>query len=360
VHLLAAIVGKEGNGLAVVGDDDQSIYRFRGATVKNILHFEEHFPGAHRILLGHNFRSYEPIVAHSQRVIVHNPARFGKELLTVRGTGSDLLLIYKRTADEEAQVVVDLLQQLYAKGQIKRWSDVAILLRSVRSYAAPYVAALRSADIPHVVIGSGGFFDREDISQLYDLLVKFLGTPKEWGDRYLRHPVVGLSDESIKALKKHKANLLDSATDKGLRAIGVKDADDRRRLLALLELKREVLAKKHASFLAVLYRLLEITGYFARCERAGQVETLQNIGVLSQLIAAFDEHGGTTNYYPFQDYLQLMREGSVEPVTEPPPDAVQIMTIHQAKGLEWPVVVVGAVMNGRLPSTARKPAYDIP
>ncbi len=360
VHLLAAIVGKNGDGLAVVGDDDQSLYRFRGATVKNILHFTKHFSEAHRVLLGHNFRSFEPIVASTQRVIHHNPARFDKQLLTVRGTGSDILLVYQRTADEEARAVVDLLYRLRAQGRIKRWSDVAILLRSVKSYAAPYVVALQSAGIPHIVIGGGGLFGRDDISQLYDVLVRFLGAAKEWGDKYLCHPLVGLSDESIKALKKHKANLLESASDKDLRAIGIKNADDRRRLLALLELKQEVQAKKHASFLAVLHRLLEITGCFARCEQAGQTEALENIGVLSQLIAAFDEHGGTNNYYPFQDYLQLLRDGNVEPVTEPPPDAMQIMTIHQAKGLEWPVVVVGSVMNGRLPSTARKPPYDIP
>ncbi len=360
VHLLAAIVGKEGSGLAVVGDDDQSIYRFRGATVKNILHFQEHFPNAHRVQLGHNFRSYESIVVRSLRVIIRNPARFDKELLTVRGAGSETPLIYQHTADEEAQAVVEFLQQLRAQGKLKRWSDVAILLRSVRSYAAPYVTALQTADIPHVVIGGGGFFEREDISQLYDVLARFLGATKEWGDKFVCHPLVGLSDEAIKALKEHKANLLESATNMGLRAIGIKSAEDRRRLLAILELKQEVQAKKHASFLAVLYRLLAITGYFARREQAGQVETLQNIGVLSQLIAAFDEHGGTNNYYPFQDYLQLMRDGNIEPVTEPDPDAVQIMTIHQAKGLEWPVVVVGSVMNGRLPATYRKPTYDIP
>jgi DNA helicase-2/ATP-dependent DNA helicase PcrA len=78
------------------------------------------------------------------------------------------------------------------------------------------------------------------------------------------------------------------------------------------------------------------------------------------LIGAFDEYGGTKNYYPFQDYLQLLRDGRTEPVIEPAPDAVQILTIHQAKGLEWPVVVVGSVMKGRLPATDRKPRYELP
>jgi DNA helicase-2/ATP-dependent DNA helicase PcrA len=360
VHLLAAILGEAGEGLTVVGDDDQSIYRFRGATVKNILHFEEHFPDAKRILLVNNFRSFEPIVAHSLKVIVHNPARFDKQLVTMRGTGSDVLLVYEHTADDEATAVVRLLKQLHDQGKIKRWSDVAILLRSVKSYAAPYVAALQAAGIPHAVLGSEDFFAREDISQLYDVLVRFLGATKEWGDKFVCSPLVGLSDETIKALKAHKANLLDSADEKGLQEIGIENVDDRRRLLGLLGLKQEILAKKHASFLSVLYRLLEITGYFARSEATGQAETLQNIGVLSQLIAAFDAFGGTRNYYPFQDYMQLIRQGGEEPVIEPPPDPLQIMTIHQAKGLEWPVVVVGSVMNGRLPATARKAPYDIP
>jgi DNA helicase-2/ATP-dependent DNA helicase PcrA len=129
VHLLAAIVGKSGDGLAVVGDDDQSIYRFRGATVKNILHFREHFPNAHSILLGHNFRSYESIVVRSLRVIIRNPARFNKELLTTRGSGSETPLIYEHTADDEAKAVVEFLQYLRSFGKLKHWSDVAILRR---------------------------------------------------------------------------------------------------------------------------------------------------------------------------------------------------------------------------------------
>lgn len=360
VRLLSAIVGKDGAGLAVVGDDDQGVYRFRGATVKNLLEFTRLFPNAHQVLLGHNFRSREPIVNRSQQVITHNPARLGKKLLTVRGAGCDTLLIYKHSADEEADAVADVLHKLHKKGTIKRWSDVAILLRSVSSYSGPYVAALQAAGIPHVVVGGGGFFEREEISQLYDLLVRFMGTTKEWGDKFVCLPLLGLSKAAVKALKEHKTNLLESASDKSLRAIGLTDAEDRRRLLALLALKKRVLAKEHSSFLAVFYELLEISGYFARCEQEGNAEVLRNLGILSQLIAGFDEYSGTANYYPFQDYMQLLREGKVEPATEPPPDAVQIMTIHQAKGLEWPVVIVGSVMNGRLPAIARKPAYDIP
>ena len=357
-RLLELIAG-DGGHLTVVGDDDQSIYRFRGATVKNILTFPDRFPGAHVVRLTQNFRSREPILDHSQRVIVHNPARYPKDLFTRRGPGSDIVLVYRRTAGEEAVAVADFLKRLHDAGKIRRWSDVALLLRSVRSYAEPYVAAFAVAGIPHVVTGDATFFKRDDISQLYRLF-SFLGASKPWGDVHLRQPIVGLSAETRGALKRYKDNLLDVATDAGLRGIGVQDAGDRERLLALLKLKKRVQDGRHNSLIEVFYSLLAATGYFARCEQEGREEAQQNLGVLSRLVAAFDEYGGTRNFYPFMNYLKLMKEGGVDPVTVPPEDAVQVMTVHQAKGLEFPVVVVGALMEGRFPSRRRKERYEIP
>jgi len=98
----------------------------------------------------------------------------------------------------------------------------------------------------------------------------------------------------------------------------------------------------------------------ARFERAGRVEALANLGVMSRLVAAWDEYGSTRNFYPFQGYLKLLKAGGLDPVTVPPEDAVQVMTVHQAKGLEFPVVVLGAAMNGRLPATRRRDRYEIP
>jgi DNA helicase-2/ATP-dependent DNA helicase PcrA len=360
VDLLTRIVGPEGLSLAVVGDDDQSIYRFRGATVKNLYGFQKSFPNAKLILLTRNFRSKEPIVDGTQKVIVNNPVRIEKDLFTRRGIGSDVLLIYGKNAAEEAAAVSRLLRTFHQQGKIRRWSDVAVLLRSVHSYAAEYLCAFVAAGIPYTAIGMGGFFEREEIAPLYNLLVRFLGTAKEWGDRFLREPVVGLDPATLDALKEHKENLLASASEAALRKIGVRNAGDRTKLLALLDLKQRVQSKKHSSLLAVFYELLSVTGCFARWEESGRVEALENIGLLSQLIAAFDEFGGTKNYYPFQDYLQLLRDGKTEPVLEPPPDAVHVMTIHQAKGLEWPVVVLGSLMNGRLPATERRPRYEVP
>jgi superfamily I DNA/RNA helicase len=116
--------------------------------------------------------------------------------------------------------------------------------------------------------------------------------------------------------------------------------------LALIALKRRVQARQHACLLEVFYGLLVITGYPSLCERAGYPGPLCDLGVFSRLVAAFDEHAGTRTLYPFLDYLKLMRQGGVDPAIAGPENAVRVMTIHQAKGLEFPVVVVGSVGQG--------------
>jgi len=357
-RLLELLAG-DGSYLTVVGDDDQSIYRFRGATVRNLLSFPERYPGARVVRLTQNFRSREPIVTHSLDVIVRNPARFEKKLFTQRGPGSDVLLIYEHSVGEEAVALADLLRQLHDAGKIRRWSDVVLLLRSVRSYAAPYADALRAAGIPAVVVGDATLFEHDDIRQLVNLFT-FLGATKPWGDVHVRQPILELDEATSVALKAFSGYLLDVDDDGEWQDIGVTSPADRRKLLALLSLKRRVQAKEHASLLEVLYGLLAITGYASRCELAGQLDSLFNLGVFSQLVAAFDEHAGTRTLYPFLDYLKLMRQGGVDPAIVEPEDAVRVMTIHQAKGLEFPVVVVGSVMKGRLPCTRRRDHYEIP
>jgi DNA helicase-2/ATP-dependent DNA helicase PcrA len=356
-HVLK-LLADDGANLTVVGDDDQSIYRFRGATVKNIRTFSRRYPGAREVHLTQNFRSREPIVAHSLNVITHNPARFEKDLFTQRGPGSDVLLVYQCSVGEEADAIVGLLQRLHATGKIRRWGDVVLLLRSVKSYAEPYVNALQAAGVPAVVIGDATLFERDDIKQLVNLFT-FLGATKNWGDVHARQSILALAEDTVGALKDFRGYLF-NLDDAGLQEIGITSSADRVKLLALLALKRQVQAKQHNSLLEVYYDLLAITGYALRCELTGDVGALLNLGILSRLVAAFDEHAGTRTLYPFQDYLKLMRQGGVAPAVVEPEDAVRVMTIHQAKGLEFPVVVVGSVMDGRLPTTRRRAYYEVP
>jgi DNA helicase-2/ATP-dependent DNA helicase PcrA len=176
------LIAGSGQQFTVVGDDDQSIYRFRGATVRNILSFKDRYPEAKIVKLEDNFRSKIPIVRNSQQVIVHNPVRVPKNLMSVRGIGSDVLLVHKKTQFEEANASVDLLQRLHSAGKISSYRDVAILLRSVRYHGGFYIRALQEANIPFEVIGDASLFKRREILNLCDLL-KYFNITGQWGDR---------------------------------------------------------------------------------------------------------------------------------------------------------------------------------
>ncbi len=349
----------DGRNLTVVGDDDQSIYRFRGATVENLMNFEKTFPGAEKIILPHNFRSYEPIVRASLRVIEQNRSHLEKPLQPRRYKGNDVLLVYENNAFQEAAKVVEILEQLKTSGKIKRYGDVAILLRSVRSYFGPYVNALQSRNIPYHIIGDASFFEREEIKQLLHLF-NFLATNKEWGDRFLRDPFVGLSEHTCEVLKQFKGNLIQLTSEAELEQLGIKHADDRRKLWRLLQLKQKVQKRKYHSISEIFYEILAAIRCLPRLEEEGDTEALVNLGQLSSIIATWDTFSGRNHIYPFLEYMKLLREGGMEPVRIPPEDAVQIMTIHQAKGLEFPLVVLGAAMEGRLPTRQRKDRYEIP
>jgi len=348
--------------LSVVGDDDQSIYRFRGATVKNILNFNKRHAAVKVVKLEDNFRSLRPIIVHSSELIRCNPksARLDKELRCKRKDWSnDLVIVHEQTAADEAKAVCDVLRSLVTDGTIRKLNDVAILLRSVHSYAEPYLDALKKAKIPFRVIGDGQFFVRTDIGEIYGLFT-FLEATKPWGDRFVRCGLMGLSPKTEKAMKAFKGDLVDVGGDEGLRKIGIRDTADRDKICALIDLKRRVQEGRHRSLLEVLYEILRISGYFSAAERDGDEEAVRNLGILTKIVGEFDEHSGTKNLYAFMSYLKLIREGSHDSYRRDPEDAVSLMTVHQAKGLEFPVVVIGAAMEGRFPVRARRSPYEIP
>ncbi|HLA80887.1 MAG TPA: ATP-dependent DNA helicase, partial [Thermoleophilia bacterium] len=358
-ELIRQIV-EDGGRLTVVGDDDQSIYRFRGATVENILGFEDRYPNTRRIILTRNFRSLDPIVTHSLDVIVNNPKRFEKALRSVREGYNDLLLIKGDNAADEAEQVAEALVRLHDSRKIGNYGDVRVLMRSVKpSYVDAFVEAFRAAEIPCHVIGQKTFFERDEIRQVYGL-ISFLSASKPWGDRFVRVPIMRLRDETTRALEDWKDDLLASADNETLATIGIADEGDRAKLLRLLRLKKRVQAKEYRSLADVFYELLAATGCVARFMQDGNEEALANLGLFSQMIARWDEFGNSRNFYAFQQYLKLLKEENAEPMTAQLQDAVEVMTVHQAKGLEFPVVVLGSVMKGRFPTAARPDHYPVP
>ena len=346
--------------LAVVGDDDQSIYRFRGATVKNILNFSEKYKPVKIVRLEQNFRSLEPIINHCSRLIRCNVARSDKNLCCVRNElKNDILLVHQSTAKEEAEAVVDILQKLISVGIIKQYRDVAVLFRSVKSYAEPYLESLRKNRIPHLVTRDGRFFERTDVSEICQLFT-YIGANKPWGDKFLRCSLMKFTEDTNDVLKQFKQDLKSINCEEELKEIDVKDEQDRNKIWAMITLKKKVQNREHKSLLEVLYEILRISGYFREIVAERDTEAVRNIGILTRIIGEFDTYGGTTVLYPFLSYMKMLKQKALDSFVRPPEDAVQVMTVHQAKGLEFPAVVIGAAMEGRFPTRMRRKQYEIP
>ena len=359
-RILRLLAG-DGKRFTAVGDDDQSIYRFRGATGRNILAFKERYQESKIIKLEHNFRSKKPIVQNSQQVIVHNPARIPKNLSSARGIGSDVLVVSKRSLAEEARASIDLLRILHRSGRIAHFGDIAILFRSVRYHAGYYIDALQEAGLPFSITGDGGFFRRREISGLFDLLV-YLNTSGGWGVRYLLNPLLNFKPETYEVLQNKNINFNGKITRNELRSIGIYDKDDQQKLQNLMALRCQVQDANYETILDLFYQLLRCTGCTCSLELDGDTIaiSLANLGLLSQIVASWDEFGDPRSLRSFLKYLRLLKKGGMDGVTTPAKDAIQIMSIHQAKGLEFPVVVMGSVVNGRLPIFPRQEPFEIP
>ncbi|MCD6516129.1 MAG: ATP-dependent helicase [Candidatus Aminicenantes bacterium] len=358
--MILNLIAEPEMNIAVVGDDDQSIYRFRGATVKNILEFPEKYKPIKTVKLEDNFRSVEPIIIHSSRLIVCNECRSEKSLRCIRKEWkNDILYVHEKTAADEADSVVKIIRKLKLEGTITHYRDVAILLRSVKSYADPYKESLDKYNIPYIVHRDGGFFERQEISDIYNLFL-FLSAPKPWGDKFIRCQLLDLSKKTEKKLEKFKKDITSLQNQKDIKSIGITRKKDREKLLALIELKKKVQQRKNQSILEIFYDLQRLSGYFSRMEKENNKEAVKNIGIFTRIISEFDEYRGTNVIYPFISYLKLLKQSGLDSFTEPTQDAIQVMTVHQAKGLEFPVVVIGAAMEGRFPTRRRREKYEIP
>ena len=355
--------------VCAVGDDDQSIYRFRGATVSSFLRFDEDFPGAKTIFLDTNFRASPELVEAASALIAHNtPHRRDKDLRAHRPGGHRPVLVSADTCADEAEVVVKLVAELRQRGLIASYNDVAFLFRSVKYHAQEYLRALDRHGVPYTVVADGGFFDREDILHLKDLIT-FCGWKNKWDPRLLQGKLLELQPKTIEAIARAWLDPSAWVDEAALKELGISDPDERRVLRELATVRVRTQEGDIGTLLELFYGILRASGYFQRC--AGRTDApsgareceaaLLNLGQFSSLLAAFQCVVRTQNAYRFGEYLRTLPARSLDALRpEPPGEAVRVMTVHQAKGLEFPVVVIGSAMQGRFPGRFQPPRYPLP
>jgi DNA helicase-2/ATP-dependent DNA helicase PcrA len=355
-RLLARLAADCGN-LCVVGDEDQSVYRWRGATVRNILEFPTRYPDARVIKLTTNYRSHERIVAAYDKFMASadwsNPKggpafRFDKSIQADPAATYPeypaVFSIWGATQRDEADRFADLVAFLAEHDVIEDYSQVALLLHSVRSdHSGPYLEALDRQGIAYFCPRARAFFDNEEVAALVACLAVVLGW---YGDD--RGTIAGRGLVELAAY-----------VDTALAEVGRRYGDPHplarklQQLVAQVEglVEGESLDRRPADYLYELLGVEPFAGWLANENRA------RNLATLSELLSAFQRYYHysrvtLTNLRSlrlnlFNSFLRLLHSGGINEYEDPdspfPLGHVQVMTIHQAKGLEFPVVVVGSL-----------------
>ncbi len=316
--------------LFAVGDEDQSIYGFRGADIRNVLEFQKDFPGARVIYLEENYRSTRRILEAANAVIAHNRARLGKRLFTRNETGAPIRFFQARDEYEEALAVATLIRNLGRSP-----GDVLILYRT-NAQSRALEEAFRRMGIPHKLVGATRFYERKEIKDL----LAYLRVMAQPADRLSLLRILNVPPRKIGA--RTQASLMDFAAREGLslyEAMARHPSPALRNLHAFFE---EMRARAREFPVSEITReVIQRVGYASYIrkydgdERRGRMRW-ENVEELLSSMARFAQENPPGTVEAYLEHIALWTSMD-EPLDR---DAVTMMTVHMAKGLEFPVVII--------------------
>jgi DNA helicase-2/ATP-dependent DNA helicase PcrA len=342
--LVKLLAGKLGNIMAV-GDEDQSIYRFRGADINNILNFERDFPGARIIKLEQNYRSTGNILDAATGVVSNNIARKGKTLFTSGGKGDPVRLVTTSNDREEAQFVLEKISSLRSKYKL---TDFAVLFRT-NAQSRPFEEELLRANVPYVVVGGVKFYERAEIKDILCFLrlaIRPHDTPAI--ERVINVPTRGIGDTTVATLSEQAA-----AQDVSLWTIIEGD-------LAFLPTRAAKAVREFREIVHDLQRaasnpvpdlveyVLVRTGYRRMLQESRDLQDESRMENLEELLNSAREYTEENPQAALADYLDSLTLMSDIDRAETG-KGVTLMTLHSAKGLEYRVVFLVGMEEGILP-----------
>ena len=363
-RLLRLLVAAHQN-LCVVGDEDQSIYAFREADIRNILDFEKDFPGANVVRLEQNYRSTQPILDAASAVVAHNLERKGKRLFTERD-GGELVRMYEASDErDEASFVVSELLSWRDRGV--RLADSAVFYRT-HAQSRPFEEELLKYNLPYAVVGGTRFYDRKEVKDALCYL-RAIRNPHDSESllRIVNEPARGIGRTTIE-------RVLACANERGVSiwsALGIVLEEKRlggaafKRVSAFMELMEGFRAEAPGDSIGqLLARLLNATGYVAALEKEATVEAEARLDNLNELLSAVEEfervnapgveeeENGDEPRDLLDLYLEQVTLLSEADTLDPSDDRLVLMTAHVAKGLEFPNVFVVGLEEGIFPHFA--------
>ena len=346
--------------LCVVGDADQSIYAFRGATIRNILQFEEDYPSATTILLEQNYRSTQTILTAANAVIERNESRRPKNLWTNAGAGAQITGYVADTEHDEAQFIADEIDRLTDSGDAKA-GDVAVFYRT-NAQSRVFEEVFIRVGLPYKVVGGVRFYERKEVRDVLAYL-RVLANPEDSVPlrRILNVPKRGIGDRAeamIDALSQREKISFPQALRRVDEAYGMasRSTNAVKRFNTLME-DLHTIVESGAGPATVLEAVLERTGYLAELQASTdpQDETrIENLQELAAVALEFEQEAGEGEapggLSAFLERVALVADSDQIPDEEEDGSGViTLMTLHTAKGLEFPVVFLTGMEDGVFP-----------
>lgn len=361
-YVLVNMLAKENRNLCVVGDADQSIYGWRGANMENIMNFEKDYADATVVKLEQNYRSTKTILQAANDVIENNINRKDKTLWTQNQTGEKIVYYRAQNANDEAYYVVKQIQQQIQEKQ-RNFGDFAILYRT-NAQSRMIEETFVKANIPYKLVGAHKFYERKEIMDVLAYL-KLAANPKDSMSfsRVVNEPKRGIGKMSLNKLQDfanmHGLSLIEAAENVVMTDITKKAATQLEEFARLIRKLNSF--EKTATITEMTKKILDITGYKAALEESKTLEDqsrLENLQEFLSVTQQFDQEWQPEDEQsnPFVDFLADLALVSDQDSVEEEPDEVTLMTLHAAKGLEFPVVFLMGMEEGLFPLS--RAAFD--
>lgn len=365
-YILAHLLARKHRNICVVGDPDQSIYAWRGADIQNILDFEKDYPDARVVRLEQNYRSTKTILALASDLIARNQRRKAKALFTENDAGAKAKLVLCQSEYDEADVVVRELQQFHDTHKLN-WSDMAVFYR-VNALSRVLEKSLFDAGVPYQIARGVEFYNRKEIKDVLAYLRVLVNPSDDVSlSRIVNLPTRGLGDTTVQRLMEWGARSGTNLWGALSRAAEVTDLSPRavkgaHQFVELIEKLRAIAQDPNVPVQKIMDETVKRSGYEALLKKEDEGDKtgdspLDNVGALITAAAEYDAGNAEGS---LADYLNTVALVSDADHMKGAGGAVTLMTLHSAKGLEFPAVIMIGLEDGCLPhSRARESLLEL-
>lgn len=369
-QLVKLLAPPEANpNLTVCGDDSQSIYAFRGAAISNILSFMEDYPKAKQVVLGTNYRSSQTILDSAYKLIKHNdPYTLEAKLKISKNLSAGkklplepVTMLYSERVEDEAEEVVKQIKKLKKEDKSLQWKDFAILFRA-NNHSEPFIRAFERAKVPFQFLGPGMLFRQSEVKDL----IAYLKVLYDYNDSLSLYRVLSMDLWNISG--KELITLLNTAKKSNTTLFEVleqSDDDKLKKFVDMIHRHQELVKKETAG--QILFYFLEDSGLLksvVEYKSVAEEKRASNIAKFFDKLKSFESSHEDSSIFAVVDYIDLAMSVGESPLaaeidwTEN--NAVNMLTVHSAKGLEFPIVFLVNLVEGRFPSRERKETIPLP